>query len=94
MPEKVLDVRQRTTRCAKWASMTSPAGRPVMRVGLQRIREHCLFTWEEPEGGGKRIYQILRSHCPACVAEVERLARAGEVERVLDPTYPRRPQGK
>ncbi len=43
---------------------------PAMLVGLTRIREHCVFTWQEPEGGGQRSVEVLPSHCAECVAEI------------------------
>jgi hypothetical protein len=41
---------------------------------LIRIREHCTFSWQEPEGGGRRTV-VVRSnhHCAGCVAELREL---------------------
>jgi hypothetical protein len=43
---------------------------PVMLTGLIRVRNHCLFTWQEPEGGGPRSVEIWPSHCAECIAEI------------------------
>jgi hypothetical protein len=45
----------------------------VVLVGLIRVREHCTFTWEEPEGGGRRSAQVRETHCSECVATLREL---------------------
>lgn len=49
-------------------------GKRAALVGLIRIREHCTFSWQEPEGGGRRTV-VVRSnhHCAGCVAELREL---------------------
>lgn len=42
----------------------------VLLVGLTRVRNHCTFTWQEPEGGGTRSVEIRPNHCDRCIAEV------------------------
>jgi hypothetical protein len=44
--------------------------KPVMLVGLLRLRGHCTFSWREPEGGGRRAVEVQTTHCEACVAEL------------------------
>jgi hypothetical protein len=46
---------------------------PLVLVGLIRVREHCIFTWQEPEGSAQRSVKILPSHCAECIAEIRRL---------------------
>jgi hypothetical protein len=43
----------------------------VTLTGLVRIRQHCLFRWQEPEGGGERTVDILPTHCAECVKEIQ-----------------------
>jgi hypothetical protein len=45
----------------------------VVLVGLLRLREHCTFTWREPQAGGRRSAEVRSTHCEACVAELRRL---------------------
>lgn len=47
--------------------------KPVVLVGLIRLREHCTFAWQEPEGGGRRTAEVRATHCPDCVAELRTL---------------------
>jgi hypothetical protein len=49
------------------------ASRPVVLVGLIRLRDHCAFTWEEPERGGRRTARVMPTHCAACVQELVNL---------------------
>ena len=42
-------------------------------VGLLRPRQHCTFTWREPEGGGPRSAEVRETHCAECVAELRAL---------------------
>jgi hypothetical protein len=53
--------------------MTDSLGPPGVLVGLIRLREHCAFSWEEPERGGLRIATVRSSHCPECIAELRKL---------------------
>ena len=39
-----------------------------MRVGLLRMRDHCTFSWQQPEGEGRRTVEVLPTHCDLCVA--------------------------
>jgi hypothetical protein len=47
--------------------------KPVVLVGLIRLREHCTFTWEEPARGGRRVAMITSTHCSECIAELGKL---------------------
>ncbi len=42
-------------------------------VGLVRIRDHCVFTWERPQSGDRRIARVGPTHCQACIDELLRL---------------------
>ena len=44
-----------------------------MLVGLIRLREHCAFSWEEPERGGNRVARIRSTHCADCITELRKL---------------------
>jgi hypothetical protein len=39
-------------------------------VGLLRLRDHCTFSWQEQQGGGRRTAEVRPTHCDACVAEL------------------------
>lgn len=65
--------------------MTRHPKQPVMLVGLLRIPEHCTFTWQEPEGGGQRSVEIVRTHCAECVAEIRKLGYRLVYESGMDP---------
>jgi hypothetical protein len=65
--------------------MTRHPKQPVMLVGLFRIREHCTFTWQEPEGGGQRAVEIVPSHCAECVAEIRKRGYRLVYEGGMDP---------
>lgn len=41
-------------------------------VGLLRPLDHCLFTWQQPEGGPRSV-TILTSHCEECIEAVRQL---------------------
>lgn len=45
----------------------------MVRVGLVRLRDHCAFAWEQPPGGGPKVATIRSTHCPECIAELDRL---------------------
>lgn len=47
--------------------------KPVVLVGLIRLREHCTFTWQEPVGGKRRSAEVRATHCAECVAELREL---------------------
>ena len=49
-----------------------PAGpkKPHVLTGLVRMREHCTFTWEQPEGEPRRTAIVRENHCEACVTAV------------------------
>jgi hypothetical protein len=47
--------------------------KPVVLVGLIRLREHCASTWEEPERGGRRMARVTSTHCAECVEGLSRL---------------------
>jgi hypothetical protein len=51
--------------------MTKEPKTPVTLTGLVRVREHCVFSWQEPERGGERSAVVLTTHCAACVAELQ-----------------------
>ena len=53
--------------------MAMEAQKPAVRVGLIRVREHCTFTWKEPEAGGRRSAEIRTTHCAECVAVLREL---------------------
>jgi hypothetical protein len=36
-------------------------------TGLVRPREHCTFTWEQPEGDPRRTAIVRENHCAQCV---------------------------
>ena len=44
---------------------------PITLTGLVRVREHCVFTWREPEGGGERSVDIFPTHCTECIKEIQ-----------------------
>ena len=48
--------------------MAMEARKPAVRVGLIRVREHCTFTWEEPQAGGQRSAEVRTTHCAECAA--------------------------
>jgi hypothetical protein len=52
--------------------MSDPS-KPVTLIGLIRLREHCAFTWQEPEAGGTRIARIRSTHCADCISELGKL---------------------
>jgi hypothetical protein len=52
---------------------TRDADEGAVLVGLLRLREHCTFSWQEPQGGGRRTVEIYSTHCAACVGELRRL---------------------
>lgn len=41
-------------------------------VGLVRLREHCTFTWQRPDGSDERTVMVHRDHCLQCLAEARR----------------------
>ncbi len=43
-------------------------------IGLLKIRDHCLFTWREPERERRRIVEIRSEHCEQCIAELYKMA--------------------
>jgi hypothetical protein len=47
--------------------------KPVVLVGLIRLREHCIFTWRETERGGRRSVEVRATHCAECVGELQAL---------------------
>ena len=51
--------------------MAKEPRKPAILVGLFRIREHCTFTWQEPEGGGPRSVEVRATHCAECVAALQ-----------------------
>lgn len=53
--------------------MAADQTKPVVVVGLIRVRQHCTFRWEEPEGGGRRTVEVRATHCPECVDELREL---------------------
>jgi hypothetical protein len=59
--------------------MSDPV-RPVMLVGLIRLREHCAFSWQEPERGGQRVARVTSTHCAECTAEIKALGYVLESE--------------
>jgi hypothetical protein len=54
--------------------------KPAVIVGLLRLRDHCTFSWEEPQSGGRRTAWVRATHCADCVSELER--RGYEIARV------------
>jgi hypothetical protein len=42
-------------------------------LGVVRVRDHCTFTWQECEGGGRRSAEVRATHCAECVAELREL---------------------
>jgi hypothetical protein len=46
---------------------------PSVLVGRIRLRQHCAFTWEEPQQGGLRTARVRVNHCAECIAELRKL---------------------
>jgi hypothetical protein len=42
-------------------------------TGFVRLREHCTFTWEQPEGEPRRTAIVRENHCEECVTAVRGL---------------------
>jgi hypothetical protein len=50
------------------------AGDPTpLRVGLIRIRDHCIFSWREGDPGNRRHVQVEPTHCRECLTEIGKL---------------------
>lgn len=41
--------------------------------GTIKIRQHCTFSWRQPESGYQRIVDIENHHCDTCVSELVRM---------------------
>ena len=53
--------------------MTRGPRQPAPRVGLLRVRDHCLVSWQQGEQEDTRTVEINSSHCEDCTNEVRRL---------------------
>ena len=41
----------------------SVGSKPHVFTGLIRLRDHCTFTWEQPEGDPQRTAIVRENHC-------------------------------
>jgi hypothetical protein len=41
--------------------------------GSIQIRQHCTFSWRQPESAYQRIVDIENDHCETCIAELVRV---------------------
>ena len=51
----------------------SVGSKPHVFTGLIRLRDHCTFTWEQPEGDPQRTAIVRETHCDRCVAALRDL---------------------
>lgn len=50
-----------------------PAEKQHVLTGLVRLRDHCTFTWEQPEGEPQRTAIVRDTHCEQCVTAARKL---------------------